>query len=109
MGYYTHYELELLKGEVTEELIQELENKDVIGYALEIDLTSCDESCKWYRHDKDMIDISKKFKEHIFKLSGEGEENGDIWVTYYKNGKLQHEKAKITFEEFDENKLVEKL
>lgn len=64
------------------------------------------ESCKWYDHDRDMRLISQKHPETIFILEGEGEESGDIWKKYYLNGKFQTAKAVVTYEEFDESKLV---
>lgn len=65
----------------------------------------CDEWNKWYDHDEEMLELSKQFPETVFCLEGEGEESGDIWRTYYKNGKAQHCPAKIVFDEYDENKL----
>ena len=60
---------------------------------------------KWYDHDKDMRIISTKFPDVVFILKGEGEESGDLWIKYYKNGKMQGSTAKVVYEEFDESKL----
>lgn len=62
--------------------------------------------CKWYDHDEDMKKFSKKYPGTVFVLSGEGEESGDIWKKYYRAGKVQACNAKITFDEYDESKLV---
>lgn len=48
----------------------------------------------------------KGYPEIIFVVYGEGEESGDMWKAYYKNGKQQIEPAVITYGEFDESKLV---
>jgi hypothetical protein len=52
-----------------------------------------------------MIKMSLQFPDLIFQLKGEGEEPEDIWIKYYKNGKVQVCYAKITFDEYDETKL----
>jgi hypothetical protein len=41
----------------------------------------------------------------VFELIGEGEEAGEMWKKYFKNGKLQTCKATITFDRYDESKL----
>jgi hypothetical protein len=53
-----------------------------------------------------MRKVSKHYPDLVFKLSGEGEESGDVWVEYYKNGKMQRCSTKITFDEYDESKLI---
>jgi hypothetical protein len=63
------------------------------------------ESCKWYEYDVDMARLSQQFPELVFLLEGEGEEGGDMWKRYYKNGKVQVANAKITYDEYDETKL----
>ena len=63
------------------------------------------QGCKWYDHQKDMLNFSRKYPDILFILSGEGEESGDMWRAYFKNGKMQFVKAKIVYDDFDENKL----
>jgi hypothetical protein len=41
----------------------------------------------------------------VISVEGEGEESGDIWKAYYKNGKSFRANAQVTFEEFNESKL----
>lgn len=72
-------------------------------FDLEID---SDGEYKWYEHHEEMLELSKQFPETIFCLYGNGEENGDTWYQYYKNGKSQYCPAKITYDEYDESKLV---
>lgn len=74
-------------------------------YSIEEDGTSSGTSSKWYAHDKDLLAFSKKYPEWLFILGGEGEESGDMWVHYFLDGKIQKCPAKITFDEFDKNKL----
>jgi len=59
------------------------------------------EACKWYEHEKDMAEFSRKFPKVLFTLKGEGEESGDIWAKYFVNGKMQVEKARVIFGEFN--------
>jgi len=53
-----------------------------------------------------MVEYSKRHPKVVFKLSGEGEESGDIWTEYYQDGKMQREKAEIKVAGFDKSKLT---
>lgn len=94
MGYYTQYDI----SENSEEIIEAIENKS--GY-------SCigEDVIKWYSCRQDMREVSLLFPDTVLVVSGEGEESGDIWKAYYKNGKEQMEKARIVIADFDESKL----
>ena len=63
------------------------------------------EGSKWYDCDEEFLEFSKKYPDWLFILSGEGEESGDIWNTYYVNGKKQEAKARIVVDDFDASKL----
>jgi len=104
MGYYTWYELEVINGpdSLIKELIEECEDA---GYAIESNGETNDE-CKWYDHSKHMIKFSKKHPNILFKLSGEGENNRDIWYKYYKNGLMQVCMAEITYPPFNNDLLM---
>lgn len=73
--------------------------KDKIGY------NPFEDQTKWYEHEVVMKEISKEYPDVIIQLTGEGEENSDMWIKYFVNGKMQHCEAKIVFEEFDPKKL----
>lgn len=98
MGYYTRHELTIISGDNSidhEKQISETTNYD-----------NCfDHEIKWYEHEKDMKAYSLKYPNTVFCLEGEGEESGDVWKKYFKNGKSLYAKAKMIFEEFDESKL----
>lgn len=103
MGYYTNYNLSVEPD--NEKMIETVRERiESARYAL---TESGDDraSCKWYGHEDDLKLISFENPNHLFTLWGEGEESGDLWVKYFKAGKMQMEKAKITYGEFDEEKL----
>ena len=52
-----------------------------------------------------MIKFSLLFPDVLFTLWGNGEENEDMWVAYFKNGKSQVRKATISFVAFSEKDL----
>lgn len=60
---------------------------------------------KWYECFEDMKDFSLKFPGVVFKMHGEGEETGDLWDAYFKNGKGQECRADIIYPDYDEEKL----
>lgn len=105
MGYYTRYDLKVDSQD--EKLWEFLENDETASnYGSLISFVNGQsDSCKWYDHEEEMKDVSKKFPDVLFTLEGEGEESDDIWKKYFKNGKMQSCYAKITFDEYDESKL----
>lgn len=99
MGYYTRYELEIVKGD--NDLIESFRDfSEYARYAINGSGDSRD-SCKWYNHQDELKRFSLLHPEALFKLSGEGEESGDIWREYYQNGQMQLCKAQIVFADFD--------
>jgi hypothetical protein len=106
MGYYTNYELKIVSNPnyVDEsEIFSELET--ISGYGGFEHYDGSLSEAKWYEHDSDMKTLSKKYPEILFQLDGEGEEAGDIWRSFFKNGKSHTSRAKIIFDDFDESKL----
>ena len=53
----------------------------------------------------DMKELSLRHPEVVFTLDGQGEESGDVWRMYFKNGKFHKSEVTITYEAFDESKL----
>jgi len=122
MGYYTDFNLEI-NGPTTscdkaiadmESAVLEAEVKGRPKYG-SLEYTLCylyrvvegnADSSKWYDHEKDMKEISKRHPEVLFTLSGVGEEPGDIWRAYHKNGKVQECRAMIVFDTYNEDKLT---
>jgi len=104
MGYITRYELSVKNGN-TDLISKFVTENDNASYALDENGDS-NESCKWYDHEKELKAFSLKHPDALFELKGEGEESGDIWIKYIRNGKCQTCKAKLLFEDYDESKLI---
>ena len=103
MGYTTTYTLEVKTGNT--DLISELRATcDEAMYAID-DCGETEESCKWYDHEKDMKAFSKEHPEAVFKLAGIGEEQPDMWIKYFCNGRMQVCNAVITYDDYDYKKL----
>lgn len=112
MGYYTKYNLEVehIIGEPTfvdsYGVIESLRNEnEEAAYALEED-GECSDSCKWYDHEHDLKEFSKTWPEFLFKLEGEGEDSGDVWKKYFKDGRVYIVQGKIVFDEPDMDYLL---
>lgn len=108
MGYYTTFGLSVRNGEVTEEMqtkLKEIQPDYFSDYGLE-DLLEGWYNAKWYDWEEDLIELSKTFPTEVFELSGDGEESGDMWRAYFKNGKVQIERAEIRIGDYDETKLI---
>lgn len=80
MGYYTTYELSAEDSSVQEDV--ERRAREISGYS------SLEDSCKWYDHDEHMLALSKEFPTITLRLDGEGEETGDVWAKWYRNGEM---------------------
>jgi hypothetical protein len=109
MGYYTYFQLETSdEGEMSTCPTcgghVNLDHRTMIAKFLE-DYDPFEESCKWYDWEDDMRRYSLLHPDVLFTISGEGEETGDIWKAYIKNGKVQEEVAEVQIAAFDPEKL----
>lgn len=99
MGNYTRHSLRILEGD------SHVDDHKV-GISEQSGYSYCfEDRIKWYEMEFDMKDYSKQHPNTVFEISGGGEESGDLWKAYFKNGKMQMCKAKITYDEYDETKL----
>ncbi len=109
MGYYTDFKLTMdapgSAADLADTIVEDLTGVSAYPWECHDDKTLILDDAKWYNHEQDMRALSKLYPEALFTLSACGEENGDIWKAYFKNGKMQHCTAIITFEEFDESKM----
>lgn len=60
----------------------------------------------WETHQRAMIQYSKLHPKLIFKLKSKGDEYYDIWIKYFKAGKIQICQSKIVIDNYDEDKLT---
>jgi hypothetical protein len=103
VGYNTHYELDhepksLAWSPSIERAMETLAGDDD-------HYNPFTSSCSWYGHVEDMVEFSKQYPNIVFTLSGEGDETGDLWRKYFKDGKVQVVRAVFTFQPFDPEKL----
>lgn len=97
MGYYTRFQLKVINGDKSvnyEESITE-------------STSGCfEDECKWYDFEEQMKAYSLLHPEVTFRIYGEGEESGDVWRAWFKNGKMFRTYAEFVFEEYSEEKLT---
>jgi len=99
MGYYTDFELSF-NSKDNNQVMESL--GEISGYTYWYSFTM---NGKWYKWQEDMKELSMLYPDVLFELSGRGEEPDDLWGAYFKGGKAQICKAKITFDKYDEDKM----
>jgi hypothetical protein len=113
MGYYTSFSLTIHEGTADLEdvrlalyrvMAEEVSHNEYL-FVNEGDQIVTGDSIKWYDHDEDCAEMSKNFPDAVFKLHGEGEDGGDLWDSYYKNGKMHICRATMTYPPYDPAKL----
>lgn len=81
MGYMTNYEL------TTDD---ECDVKHIAAVRAASGYTSLfDDECSWYDHEEVMREYSAKNPTVQFRLYGQDEESGDVWVKWFKAGEMQ--------------------
>lgn len=105
MGYYTSYSLSVTgPEEFMDEFKQYAGSGATFGqYDLAVKQWLVDDldEMKWYDWKDDVADISERFPFLLFEVTGEGEEAGDLWHAYARNGKVSVVRAQITFPKID--------
>lgn len=108
MGYNTDYELDIQCSPCGVDTVPIIAEASEMCFGLS-ETGECCEAVKWYDHESDMKEFSKKYPEITFELSGVGEEvlieNPDIWKKYFKNGKMQVCRASVEFDNYSIEKL----
>lgn len=90
MGYYTDFTVSIapqspenMDEDQFESVLSEL--TILSGYSFDPEGNA--RSIKWYDYEEDMKIFSTLYPNHIFLVEGDGEESGDVWKHYFKNGK----------------------
>lgn len=112
MGYYTKYTLTIHEGTADLAAVQLVLDKIMTNgkgsetyYDPDSATITSDGTIMWYDHDEDMAELSRIFHGVVFCLDGEGEDTGDIWKCYYKNGLCQICRSTMMFPPYDDTKL----
>lgn len=105
MGYYTSYSLSIdgadnnqrsiLENEIDKMGVFEDGNIDV-GFTAE---------AKWYECNEDMLLLSSRFPGVLFSLYGSGDASDDIWLHYFKSGRVMYDGIEVIYNDFDESRL----
>ena len=85
MGYYTVYSLTKIKGK-SEDF--DALNEDLRELGIDLD-SDC--NLKWYDHETDLENLTKKYPDLVVELEGDGEDVGDYWKKRFKNGICEYE------------------
>lgn len=103
MGYYTFYQLSILKDpdNQKEQFCEELNSLFDGPYA--DNLLNGGDELKWYNWQEDMKAISLKYPKMLLMLEGDGEEPLDIWIAHFCNGKINYREIQTYWEKFDDN------
>lgn len=90
MGYYTDFTLKTKENsEDLKKVLRELD--DISDYCFEIEEIHggvFEKNAKWYDFEEELKEVSKKLPDITIQVHGNGEESGDIWWKYFKNGKV---------------------
>lgn len=114
MGYYTKFKGKVSGDGVSMAKFENDAEKEITFGSYDFPLSDFNnkygfgdgETYKWYGYDSDMLGLSDKYRNLLFELTGEGEESGDLWKSWYRNGKSVRAEAQIVFVEPDLDTLL---
>ena len=95
MGYNTYHQFDI-EGDDPSGLTED-DHTQALGVLSEYNEYLFEDSIKWYDQETDMLEYSLRYPETIFKITGDGEEQGDEWIAYYLNGKSQTLRPTVTW------------
>ena len=88
MGYYTDFTYVDDASEVTLEEFAKAETNHFGDPSYGYNLGDGSTHGKWYDFDDDMCAISKAFPGKLIVVDGRGEEQGDEWRAFFRDGEL---------------------
>lgn len=91
MGYYTRYTLEVRGPDDARAAYRDSRGGPATygdGVHWSGDYAETDKT-KWYEHESDMLAVSERHPFLLFVLRGDGEEAGDVWVKFFRAGKVE--------------------
>jgi hypothetical protein len=94
VGYYTRYEFDAIEGPDGSSIMFAARVHELYGFDPLRDGT---DEMKWYEHDEHIVDAMSRSGVTLVKLSGKGEEQGDVWDKVYTltdDGQIRLEKYK---------------
>ena len=133
MGYYTYYRMDILDKDGTADgtVLLNIANVGSLNHVLLDDdiyepivkivrhmmrkhnnedayygLLS-EESAKWYDHEEEILELSEEFPDFVFILSGDGEEQGDVWKKHFHNGYVETHVPKMMWPGFNIREFVD--
>ena len=92
MGYETYYSLEYARDKFTTREQIDLWCKH---NNLPVRPSASEDWARWYEWRNDLERLSRRFPFTAFKLTGDGEDEYDLWIAYALNGEVTHEIVEI--------------
>ena len=102
MSYRTEFSLKVQDGPTTEDVARYLAEhqrlESLAGHRRE-DADTWDAlltgglPLAWYNEEACLKAVSRHWPEAVFTLRGNGDDQGDLWVKYFKGGRMQVESA----------------
>jgi hypothetical protein len=114
LGYDTYHRLIVLEEDGVTEVHDLLLNDELVdGDSTTIGnlINGNVDACHWYNSQEEMTVLSKKYPHYIFDLTGDGEDQGDIWNAFYWNGRsyrwnLEYQMPQVDVERLKQAPLV---
>lgn len=87
MGYDTRYQITTNEG-IHDDASPTEEQWKAIEAHSEYTPDWLEEGAHWYDHEDDMKTVSLMFPGVTFRVEGRGDEDDDVWVKWFRNGKM---------------------